>query len=57
MKVIELGLANKETTGEQSIFGIVKKGTLTELSALSDELLNEAGLQEMNSKPIALSCR
>ena len=55
MKVIELGLANKETTGEQSIIGIAKKETLTEISALSDELLNKAGLQEMNSKLIALS--
>ena len=54
-KVIELGLANKEATGEQSIIGIAKKETLTELSALSDELLSKAGLQEMNSKLVALS--
>ncbi len=56
-KVIELGLANQEATGEQSIIGIAKKETLTELSTLSDELLNKAGLQEMNSKLAALSTK
>ena len=56
-KVIELGLANKEGGGEQTIVNIASKETLTELSALSDELLNKAGLQEMNSKLIALSAK
>ncbi|MDQ2753129.1 MAG: hypothetical protein M3R72_08915 [Bacteroidota bacterium] len=49
-KVIELGLANKEGAGEQTIVSVVKKETLGEISALSDELLNKAGLQEMNTK-------
>ena len=56
-KVIELGLANQEATGEQSIIGIAKKETLTELGALSEELLSKAGLQEMNSKLAALSAK
>ena len=56
-KVIELGLANKEGVGEQTIVNIASKETLTELSALSNELLNKAGLQEMNSKLIALSAK
>ena len=56
-KVIELGLANKEGGSEQTIVNIASKETLTELSALSDELLNKAGLQEMNSKLIALSAK
>ncbi|TKK66361.1 hypothetical protein FC093_17420 [Ilyomonas limi] len=57
-KVIELGLANKEGGGgEQTIVNIASKETLIELSALSDELLNKAGLQEMNSKLIALSAK
>ena len=56
-KVIELGLANKEGGGEQTIVNIARKETLTELSALSNELLNKAGLQEMNSKLIALSAK
>ena len=56
-KVIELGLANKEGGGEQTIVNIASKETLTELSALSNELLNKAGLQEMNSKLIALSAK
>ena len=54
-KVIELGLANKEGGGEQTIVNIASKETLTELGALTNELLNKAGLQEMNSKLIALS--
>jgi len=56
-KVIELGLANKEGGGEQTIVNIANKETLVELSALSNELLNKAGLQEMNSKLIALSAK
>lgn len=56
-KVIELGLSNKEGNGEQSIVGIAKKETLTELIALSEELLNKAGLQEMNSKLLTLSAK
>ncbi len=56
-KVIELGLANKEGSGEQSIIGIAGKETLAEISALSNELLNKAGLQEMNTKLVALSVK
>lgn len=56
-KVIELGLANKEGAGEQTIVNIASKETLTELSTLSNELLNKAGLQEMNSKLLALSVK
>ena len=56
-KVIELGLANKEGAGEQTIVNIASRETLTELSALSNELLTKAGLQEMNSKLIALSAK
>ena len=54
-KVIELGLANKEGVGEQTIVSIAAAETLTELSALSDELLSKAGLQEMNSKLAGLN--
>jgi hypothetical protein len=54
-KVIELGLANKEGVGEQTIVNIATEETLTELSALSDELLSKAGLQEMNSKLAGLN--
>ncbi len=54
-KVIELGLANKESSSEQTIISIAQKETLVEISALSDELLSKAGLQEMNSKLVALS--
>ncbi len=54
-KVIELGLANKEGSGGQTIISLAKKETLSEINALSDELLNKAGLQEMNAKLVALS--
>ena len=56
-KVIELGLAIKEGNSDAGIVGIAKKETLAELGALSDELLNKAGLQEMNSKLAALSLK
>ena len=56
-KVIQLGLANKEVTGEPTILSIANNETLAELSALSDELLSKAGLQEMNSKLAALSLK
>ena len=56
-KVIELGLANKETNGEQGIVNVAGKDVLTDLTALSEELLNKAGLQEMNSKLATLSAK
>ena len=56
-KVIQLGLANKEAIGEQTIVSVADKETITELSALSDELLSKASLQEMNSKLAALSVK
>lgn len=54
-KVIELGLANKEEAGEQTIVSIATQETLSELSALSEELLHKAGLQEMNNKLAGLN--
>ena len=54
-KIIELGLANKDAAGEQTIVSIAAKETLAELNTLSDELLNKAGLQEMNSKLAGLN--
>ena len=56
-KVIELGLANKEANGEQGIVGVADKDALADLTAISAELLNKAGLQEMNSKLITLSAK
>lgn len=56
-KVIEVGLANKEGSDEQTIISIAQKETLAELSTLSDELLNKAGLQEMNYKLVSLSAK
>lgn len=56
-KVIDVGLANKEGSDEQTIISIAQKETLAELSTLSDELLNKAGLQEMNSKLVSLSAK
>lgn len=56
-KVIELGLANKDGNGEQGIVSVAGKEALTELTELSAELLNKAGLQEMNSKLISLSAK
>ena len=56
-KVIQIGLATKEEAGEQTIISIAKKETLSELGTLSDELLNKAGLQEMNTKLTALSLK
>lgn len=46
-KVIELGLTNSEG-GEQTIVTIGGKETITELNQIPAELLNKAGLQEMN---------
>ena len=56
-KVIEVSLAHKEGSDEQTIISIAKKETLAELSTLSDELLNKAGLQEINSKLVSLSAK
>ena len=52
-KVIELGLVNGDG-GEQTIMNVSGKETITELSALPNELLNKAGLQEMNGKLVTL---
>ena len=54
-KVIELGLTQQG--GEQSIITVSGKETITELSALPNELLSKAGLQEMNNKLAALSVK
>ena len=54
-KVIELGLANKEGNGEPGIVGVAGKDAFSDLTAVSVDLLNKAGLQEMNSKLITLS--
>ena len=56
-KVIELGLADKETNGEHGIVSVAGKEALAELITVSSELLNKAGLQEMNSKLATLSAR
>ena len=56
-KVIEMGLANQEATGDTGIVGVAGKETVTELTAVSAELLSKAGLQEMNSKLITLSAK
>lgn len=56
-KVIEMGLANKDTNGEQGIVGVAGKEAMTDLAAVSSELLNKAGLQEMNNKLITLSAK
>ena len=50
-KVIERGLNGKETDDKSvSILDIVPKESLQELAAISVELLNKAGLSEMNEK-------
>ena len=50
-KVIERGLNGKETDDKSvSILEIVPKETLEELGAIAGQLLNKAGLTEMNEK-------
>jgi hypothetical protein len=50
-KVIERGLNGKETEDKSvSILEIVSKETMQELSEISIQLLNKAGLTEMNEK-------
>ena len=49
-KVIERGLAGKESFEEDSILDIAPKETFQELNAISDEILKKAGLIEMNEK-------
>ncbi len=56
-KVIEMGLANQEANGDTGIVSVAGKDTVTELTAVSAELLTKAGLQEMNSKLITLSAK
>ena len=56
-KVIEMGLANQEANGDTGIVGVGGKETVTELIAVSADLLSKAGLQEMNSKLVTLSAK
>ena len=50
-KVIERGLNGKETDDKSvSILDIIPKESLQELAAISVELLNKAGLADMNEK-------
>ncbi|MEP6467841.1 MAG: hypothetical protein ABJB05_16135 [Parafilimonas sp.] len=49
-KVIERGLSVKENGNDDNILGTASKETLEELLAISNELLNKAGLIEMNEK-------
>ena len=48
-KVIERGLG-KEATEDDNIFNITSKETIEELITISSELLEKAGLTEMNQK-------
>ncbi len=50
-KIIERGLSTKETDDKTyNIFDIVPKQTLQELQTLPEDLLEKAGLTEMNQK-------
>ena len=49
-KVIERGLNVKHDFETNGILDIAPKETLQQLTAISDELLNKAGLIEMNEK-------
>ncbi|HEX5152783.1 MAG TPA: hypothetical protein VFW07_15135 [Parafilimonas sp.] len=49
-KVIERGLANKESLNDDSILNIAPAEVLEELKLVSEELLRKAGLIEMNEK-------
>lgn len=56
-KVIEMGLSSKENDNEHGIVSVAGKESFSDLTAVSAELLNKAGLQEMNSKLITLSSK
>lgn len=49
-KIIERGLAVKSINEEEDILSIASKQTLEELNQIAGELLNKAGLVEMNEK-------
>jgi hypothetical protein len=49
-KVIERGLAGRESLNDDSVLDIAPKETLEELNSISEELLKKAGLIEMNEK-------
>jgi hypothetical protein len=49
-KVIERGLAGKDSLNDDSTLDIVPRETLEELNSTSEELLRKAGLIEMNEK-------
>ena len=49
-KVIERGLAIKDSDDANNIIDMAPQETVQELTAISDELLNKAGLIEMNEK-------
>ena len=50
-KVIEKGLSGKDTDDKSvSVLETIPKETLQELGAIAAELLNRAGLTEMNEK-------
>jgi hypothetical protein len=49
-KVIERGLSVKDTDDKSGVLEIVSKEILQELQALPAELLEKAGLTEMNQK-------
>ena len=48
--MIERGLAVKDSGDANNIFDMAPQETVQELTAISDELLNKAGLIEMNEK-------
>src|SRR6478609_1484805 len=49
-KVIERGLAGKDSLNDDSILNNAPTETLEELNSISEELLRKAGLIEMNEK-------
>jgi len=53
-KVIERGLAVKDKEQPGNVLNSIDEATATELSAIATELLNKAGLTEMNEKLNAL---
>jgi len=49
-KVIERGLAVKDSGDANNIFDMAPQETVQEMTAISDELLKKAGLIEVNEK-------
>jgi hypothetical protein len=56
-KVIELGLSISNENGQAGLLSIVDVATLQELQRFSAEMLQKAGLTEMNDKLNALSIK